>query len=157
MLLANAAPALAEYDAGVRAYTSGNFVQALAEFRESARRGHSGAEFMLGVQYFNGAGVEHDPATAAIYFHLAAEKGLPAAQLAFGSIHIRGVGVWQNLVRAHYWLTLAVESGDPDLKAEAVALRNATARLMTTDELTQAAELAAAWRPARTGLMRFDP
>lgn len=148
-----AAPAWAEFEAGMRAYSEGDFALALEEFRDSARQGHAGAEFMLGVQYFNGAGVEHDPTVAAIYFHLAAEKGNPAAQLAFGSIFIRGVGVWQDLVQAHYWLTLAVMSNAAEFQSQAEALRNATALLMTPAEVEEAAQLIAAWQPARAGLI----
>jgi len=144
--------AWAEYEAGVRAYTDGDFALALEEFRDSARQGHAGSEFMLGVQYFNGAGVEQDPAIAAIYFHLAAEKGYPAAQLAFGSIYIRGVGVWQDLVQAHYWLSLAVLGSAADLQSQAEALRSATALLMTPAEIDEAEQLAAAWHPARAGV-----
>ena len=146
-------PSVAEYDVGLMAFTNKNYLLSLEEFRKSAREGHAGAEFMLGVHYFNGFGVERDSSIAAIYFHLAAEKGNPEAQLAFGSIFIRGVGVWQNLVRAHYWLSLAVSTNNESTGLYARVLRDATEKLMTDKEVREAKQLAASWQYTRAGII----
>ena len=146
-------PAIAEYSAGLNAYSDGDYVLSLEEFRDSARMGHAKSEFMLGVQYFNGLGVEKNRSIAAIYFHLAAERGNPEAQLAFGSIFIKGVGVWQNLVYAHYWLTLAADHNDSALQEHAEALKIAMESLMTKKEIETSNQLASDWHNGRSGLV----
>ncbi len=153
LLLAFTTAAQAGYDQGLAAFGQGQFEVAIEEFRALAEEGHPGAEFMLGVMYFNGTGVPQDSKAAAIFFYQAAQQGDASAQLALGSIFIRGVGVWQDLIQAHIWLSLAAINGPTDLQGNAVALRDATRRLMTPDEIAEAQRLVAAWRPTRSGLV----
>ena len=153
MLAVAPSPAAAGYDEAILAYTRGGFATALAEFKPLAHTGDPRAEFMLGVMYFNGAGVPQDSAVAAILFRLSAEKGESAAQLALGSVYIRGVGVRQNLVNAHYWLTLAAGTAVPALADQAEMLRRATATLMTAEEMRRAERLVGSWQPRRAGLV----
>lgn len=148
-------PTQASYPEGLVAYDGGQFDSALREFRTLAQRGHPGAEFMLGVMYFNGFGVERNQVIAAIYFRQAAEQGDAGAQLAFGSLHVRGVGVVQDLVEARKWLTLCTRSNEvPALAKQATAMLAATASLMTPDEIIRADRGAERWRPVRPGLVR---
>lgn len=154
--VAAAVPARADYIDALNAYQNGQYPQALREFRDLARTGHAGAEFMLGVMHFNGFGVSRDEVVAAIYFRQAAEQGEPGAQLAFGSIHIRGVGVYQDLVEARTWLRLCAHTTQPDLSKQAVALLDLTGPLMTPDEISRADRQAERWRPVRPGFAR-DP
>ena len=100
----------ADYDAGVLAYDSGKYEDALAEFRPLIAGGHPGAEFMVGAMYCYGKGTPRDDALAAAWFHKAAYQGHPGAQLAYGSLHIRGHGVLQDLGKAYMWLTLAMST-----------------------------------------------
>jgi TPR repeat protein len=144
----------AGYEDGLNAYEQGRFDQALSEFRRLAQQGHPGAEFMLGVMYFNGFGVDRSEVVAAIYFRQAAEQGEPNAQLAFGSLHIRGIGVFQNMVEARKWLGIGARSNSPDIARQATALMGVTANLMTADEISRADRGAARWRPVRAGLVR---
>ena len=148
------APARADYQQGLLEYGAGEYELALAEFRPLAQQGDAGAEFMLGVMYFGGAGVPRNEVIAAIFFHQAAVKGEPGAQLAFGSIHIRGVGVFQNLVQAHFWLRLAAQGGPAQLQQQAQILLTGTTSLMTAAEISAAERMARRWRPARAGLVR---
>lgn len=134
------ADAMAKYDAE-------EFEGARAYFERLAERGHSGAETMLGVMYFNGQGIEADPAFAAIWFFKAARKGNPNAQLAFGSLHIRGIGVSQSLVKAHKWLALAEARSEGEVTGEAARLRKEIEALMTAEELARARANAQSWRP----------
>ena len=153
LLCSLAMPVRADYDEGLRAFGNGDVEQALLEFRALARQGHAPAEFMLGVMYFNGVGVQQDPVIAAIYFRQAAAKGDAAAQLALGTIFIRGVGVGQNLVQALAWLTLAARDGPEDLRGEAETLRNATRLLMTDVQIRRALRFVEVWQPGRAGLV----
>lgn len=148
-----ARPALADYDAGVRAYEVNAYARALSEFRDQVARGHAGAQFMLGVMYFYGKGVARDDGVAAAWFHKSALKGHAGAQLAFGSLFIDGVGVGRDLTTAYTWLTLAAESGVPGLRQQAVALRDDAATKMTPRDVERASQRARNWKPRRAGFV----
>ncbi len=49
-----AAPAWADFQAGVVAYERGDYATALTEFRPLAQQGHAGAQFNLGQMYRKG-------------------------------------------------------------------------------------------------------
>jgi uncharacterized protein len=153
-LLLNAMPlaARAGFDDATAAFSVGKFDQALNEFRSLAEAGHSEAEFMLGVMYFQGRGVPQNRAIAAVWFHKSALKGHGGAQLALGSINIRGVGVYQNLHEAYKWLTLAAASASPDIKGKAVVLLQDAGRLMTPDEIDAAKSSVDNFEPFQSGL-----
>ena len=157
ILVVAAGPAFADYEQGLAAFGNGEFSEAIDEFRALAEQGHPGAQFMLGVMHFNGSGVPQDNRVAAIFFYQAAQQGEAGAQLALGSIFIRGVGVFQDLVQAETWLSLAAINSTGELQIQAVALRDATKRLMTDDQRAKAKRLILAWRPTLAGLVRAAP
>jgi hypothetical protein len=154
VLLLNALPvtARAEFDDATSAFSAGKFNHALSEFRSLAEGGHSEAEFMLGVMYFQGLGVVQDRAIAAVWFHKSALKGHGGAQLALGSVNIRGVGVYQNLHEAYKWLTLAATSPSAEIRGKAVNLLQDAGRLMTPDEIDAAKSSASDFEPIKSGL-----
>ena len=152
-MLSVAAPARADYEAGIRNYEAKRYLDAINEFTVLAERGHGGSEFMIGVMYFYGAGVPKDTGVAAVWFHKSALKGHPPAQLAFGSIHIRGVGVEQNLTDAYMWLTLATQSNVPGLVTQAATLRDDAQKKMNAQQVEDARRSARVWRPRRAGLV----
>jgi len=141
------------YSQGVAAYENSRFDKALVEFRPLVEKGHAGAEFMVGVMYFQGRGVVKNPKIAAIWFHKAAIKGHAGAQLAFGSIHIRGVGVYQDLIQAYKWLTLAADSKVPGLQQQAVTLRGDAEKLMSPEEVGVAVAAAQNFSAVSAGLV----
>ncbi len=49
-----AAPAWADFQAGVEAYDRGDYATALTEIRPLAQQGHAGAQFNLGQMYRKG-------------------------------------------------------------------------------------------------------
>ncbi len=49
-----AAPAWADFQAGLEAYDRGDYATALTEFRPLAQQGHAGAQFNLGQMYRKG-------------------------------------------------------------------------------------------------------
>ena len=148
-----ASGAQSEFAQGVADYEGGKFVKAMAEFRPLVEKGHAGAEFMTGVMYFQGRGVTKNTKIAAIWFHKAAIKGHAGAQLAFGSVHIRGVGVYQDLIQAYKWLTLAADSKVPGLQQQAAMLRGDAEKLMTPEEVGNAAAAARSFSPTFAGLV----
>lgn len=139
--------ARADFDAAVLDYESGRYDTARTEFQMLSERGDPRGEFMLGAMYFYGKGVPQSDAYAAIWFHKAASQGHPGAQLAYGSLYIRGVGVTQDLIRAYMWLSLAADSNNATLRHQAALLRNDAARLMSRDQVSDAASLARKWEP----------
>ena len=68
-----------------------------------------GAQFNLGVLYYNGKGVEQSHAEAAKWFRLAAEQENERAQLNLGSLYYNGKGVEQNHTEAAKWFHLVAE------------------------------------------------
>lgn len=144
------------YTDAVRSYEEGQFEPAFTEFRRLAELGHGGAEFMLGVMYFYGRGVERDYSVASIWFYKSARQGNPAAQLAFGSMFIRGVGVGRDVKEAYKWLTLAGQSDLGPIAAQARALRMLAADTMSKTEIKEAEEAAAGFEPIRTGPLGLE-
>jgi TPR repeat protein len=141
------APAAADYDSAIRDYEANRHAAAIAEFQRLAQRGHGAAEFMIGVMYFSGRGVEKHVGDAATWFHKAAMQGYPPAQLAYGSLHLRGVGLTPDPVAAYMWLALAANSGVPGLALQAATLRDDAAKALKPAELERARRLARDWRP----------
>ena len=137
----------------VDAYDAGRFDAAIEVFRALAETGHTGAETMLGVMYFNGQGVERDTGFAAIWCYKASRKGNPNAQLAFGSLHIHGVGVRQDLAKAYKWLSLAGERAEGRVAEEAGRLRSEVGGLLSADERAGVEREVREWRPA----IKMDP
>ena len=144
------------YSRAVKAYDQGAFRQAFLSFKELAQMGHGGAEFMLGVMYFYGRGVERDQGIASIWFYKSARQGNPAAQLAFGSMFIRGVGVSPDPVQAYKWLSLARTSGIKDIVSQAEALLAQTARQMTAEDIAKADKEARDFKPVTTGPLGME-
>jgi hypothetical protein len=69
---------------------------------------------------------------------LAAEQGDPVAQSDLGRMYAAGEVVPRDYVHAHMWLSLAVGHGH----AAAAEMRDRVARMMTSDQLAKAQELA---------------
>lgn len=147
LVTGSAGASAGEFEDTVVAYQAGDYAAAYPVFMELARAGHSGAETMLGIMYFNGQGVEQNSSFAAIWFYKASRKGNPNAHLAFGSLHIRGVGVLQSLSKAYKWLILAAERGEGAVASEAARLLAEIGTLMNEEQRQRAISEAKAWRP----------
>lgn len=63
-----------------------------------------GAQYMLGVMFFNGDGVEKDLVRAAQWYKKAAENGHDSAQYELALCHLYGDGVEEDYDEAVYWL-----------------------------------------------------
>ena len=75
LTLAGAAPADADYEAGRRAWQSGQYPEALDFWQEAARSGDSRAMLALGQFYLKGLGAPQDYVLAHMWFNLAASRG----------------------------------------------------------------------------------
>lgn len=151
-ILLPAAPVAADYDSAIRDYELQRHGEAIGEFRRLAERGHGAAEFMIGVMYFHGRGVNKDIGVAAAWFHKAAMQGYPPAQLAYASLHLRGVGLASNPATAYMWLSLAASSNVPGLSDQALSLRGDASKALKPEEIERAQRLAREWRPRCSNL-----
>lgn len=65
---------------------------------------NDGAQYMLGILYFNGDGVDKDLVRSAQWYRKAAENGNEAAQYELALCYIYGEGVESDMEEAIYWL-----------------------------------------------------
>lgn len=65
---------------------------------------NDGAQYMLGILYFNGDGVDKDLVRSAQWYRKAAENGNEAAQYELALCYIYGEGVEADMEEATYWL-----------------------------------------------------
>ncbi len=138
-----AAPAWADFRAGVEAYNQGDYATALELFRPLAEQGHAKAQFNLGVMYTLGEGVPQDDKEAVRWYRLAAEQGVARAQYNLGSMYGMGQGVPQDYVQAHMWVNLAAVKGN----GKARKARDRLAEKMTPAQRAEAQRLAREWKP----------
>ncbi len=138
-----AAPAWADFKAGVEAYQRGDYATALTEFRPLAQQGHAEAQNNLGFMYSNGRGVPQDYEEAVRWYRLAAAQGFADAQFNLGLMYSKGRGVLQDYVQAHMWANLAAAQGIEDARKA----RDILAELMTPAQMDEARRLAREWKP----------
>ncbi|MGD8940790.1 MAG: hypothetical protein PVJ72_15505, partial [Gammaproteobacteria bacterium] len=68
-------------------------------------------QYLLGMMYINGSGVEKDPNTALQWFLKAAQQNHSEAQYQLGQMYNTGMGVKANPEEAKTWLSKAAEGG----------------------------------------------
>ena len=83
----------------------------MAYFRSAADRGHTFAQCDLGYCYFNGIGVEPDPAAAFNYYTLAAAQGNARALCNLGYCYETGKGAANDPAEAARYYKQAAEKG----------------------------------------------
>jgi TPR repeat protein len=81
--------------------------------------GNADAQYVLGLRYESGTGVEADGTQAVTWFRQAADQGHPDAQFSLGIIYATGlgVGVSQDLDLAAEWWRRAANQGHPAAQA----------------------------------------
>ena len=136
-------PARADYQAGMDAYSRGDYATALREWRPLAERGDPSAQFRLGSLYENGDGVPRDFAKAHQWYEKAAAQGDAKAQFYLGIQSAYGEGGPLDLVQAHMWYSLAAGNGN----AHAPGYRDDLARQMTPAQIAEARKRAREWKP----------
>jgi TPR repeat protein len=98
LCLCVAAPAVADFAAGERAYRAGDYPTALRELEPYARAGNARAQYFLGEMYTFGGSSLHpafpsDDEKAIYWLDLAVEQKLPTSlKRSFGLLHAR---CWQ--------------------------------------------------------------
>jgi uncharacterized protein len=107
-----AAPARADFKAGVDAYQRGDYATALREWQPLAEQGQALAQYNLGLLYANGQGVSKDDAQAQQWYEKAAAQGHADAQVNLGILYDYGRGVAQDYKKAVYWYRLSAKQGN---------------------------------------------
>ena len=72
MLLSSGVAIAADFNKGFKAYISGDFKTALAEWTPLAKQGNVKAQYNLGIMYQHGGGVSENDKTAMRWYTLAA-------------------------------------------------------------------------------------
>ncbi len=103
-----AASAIANYNAGLKAYRYKDYVRALKEFKAD---GGKDSNYNLGVMYFKGEGVKADHLQGLELFKKAAELGHANACFILGTSYDKGVDVQQNREVAAKWYLKAAMLG----------------------------------------------
>jgi TPR repeat protein len=101
-----------DFDKGLRAAQSGDFVTALKEWTALAEQGDASAQYNLGQMYDKGQGVIQDYKEAMKWFRSSAEQGITKAQNNFGVVYAKGKGVGQDYKEAVKWYRKAAEQGN---------------------------------------------
>lgn len=99
------------YSKGLDAYKCKNYEKAALFFQQAADRGHLNSQYIIGMIYEMGQGVEINQEKAAYYFELSANQGLPEAQYAIGVRYNQGSGVKKNDKKSFEWILKAAEQG----------------------------------------------
>src|SRR5690242_10302441 len=112
--------------------TSDSVMGSLQAKAERAEQGDAGAQFELGLLYYQGNGVTRDYSEAARWLRKADEQGdtLNSAAL-LGTMYYEGRGVPQDYEEVYFWLSLAAVSGG----AEATSARNRAAQKLSPEAL----------------------
>lgn len=105
-LLASA-PALADGNAGLKAYQAGDYATAFQEFLPLAEAGQAPAQAAIGQMYLNGEGVQQDVGQAAAWLEKAANGGNARARYQIGNMYAAGMGVPVDEMKASYFLLKA--------------------------------------------------
>jgi TPR repeat protein len=113
VLLAACGGARADFQEGLEAYNSGNYLYAFDEFRALALNGDAAAQYRLGVMYAKGQGVPQDDKKAASWYLKAAIQDDTRAQFAIAEMYAKGQGVPQNNKQAATWYLEAADHGFP--------------------------------------------
>lgn len=106
-------PVLADYQAGVDAYSNRDFRTAMTEWLPLAEAGDATAQNSVGALYDHGLGVDEDDAEAARWYQLAAEQNLPLAMRNLANMYAGGHGLPFDKAQAEQWYQKAASLGDP--------------------------------------------
>jgi hypothetical protein len=137
-----------DFQAGLDAYSGGDYATALREWKPLAEQGHAKAQYNLGILYSIGRGVLQNYAEALKWYRLAAEQGYADAQYNLGLMYENGTAVAQDYVQAHMWFNLAAARGTSPGAEIAAENRDIAATSMSPAQIAVAQRLAREWLEA---------
>ena len=107
MLMGSVSGALADYEAGKKAFDASDFETAMKEWKPLAAQGHARAQHGVGFMYATGRGVAQEYKEAVKWYRKAAEQGYAKAQYNLGFMYANGKGVRKNNNEAEKWYHMA--------------------------------------------------
>lgn len=116
--LALSNPAYADFANAKKAYDSGDFKTAHAEFLIEADGGNAEAQFYVGYMYMQKQGVKRKRDEAARYYQLAVDQGHPQAHLALAKMYYDGKGVKKNREKAAQMYQKMADQGNAGAQTE---------------------------------------
>ena len=134
LLLLPTAPALADFEAGMRAANLRDYDGAVRAWRPLAEAGDARAQYHLGDLTEEGRGVARDYARAAELYRRAAVQNHAAAQNALAILTVEGRGVARDPVEAYKWFALAARVGNDFARRNLEKLSG----MLSADERTEA-------------------
>ncbi len=110
--------AATEFQTGLQALRSRDYVKALTALAASAEAGNARAAQLIADMYASGRGVVANPGMALQWRLRAAELGDPGAQFTVGVQYLQGSGVPRDANQAAYWLEQAAQQDHPNAALE---------------------------------------
>ena len=140
--------ALAGMEEAVEAYRTGNYAEAMTQFKALSEQGEVSATYYVGFLYHHGYGVPVDYAEAIKWYRKAAARSDFQSQYYLGKLAEQGKGMERDLVAAHAWYNIAARNA-PNPRDAAYARDDVSKleRKMTPEQVAKAKEVAAAWKP----------
>jgi len=107
-----AAPAGADFQAGIDAHDREDYATALREWQPLAGQGDAQAQYHVGMLYHKGRGVPQDDVQARKWYAKAATQGQAKAQFSLGTLYFNGEGGPKDYQQALRWFRLAANQGE---------------------------------------------
>ena len=111
LMIGSVGTVFADYQAGLKAFKSGDYATALREWRLSAEQGNVSAQFNLGFIHDKGQGVAQDYLEAVKWYSKAAKQGDAVAQYSLGVMYDYMRGVLLDYKAAVRWYRKAAIQG----------------------------------------------
>lgn len=105
---------VAQYNVGKYLDKQEKYTEAFAWYKKSAEKGYAPAQFEVGTDFEQGAGVDQDNSEAVKWFFKAAHQGYAPAQNCLGIMYEKGDGVDQDYYEAFNWYKKAALQGNAD-------------------------------------------
>jgi TPR repeat protein len=140
---ASAAPAPADFAAGVAAYQKQDYAAAAKEWQPLAESGSFDAQYNLALLYLDGKGVARNYDEAVKWLERAANQGQVEAQHDLGASYAKGEIVKRDYVQAYKWLSLCAAKGN----SGCVDQRDQLEKKLKPRKLAEAQRLAGRWKP----------
>jgi uncharacterized protein len=138
-----AAPALADFEAGLDAYQKGDYVTAAKEWRPLAEQGSAAAQLNIGLMYLDGKGVPQDFGEAVTWLRRSAEQDNTEAQHDLGALYGAGKGLKRDYVQAYKWMNICAAKGNGGCATQ----RDLLAKKLKPAQVTEAQRLATQFQP----------
>lgn len=132
-----------QFEDGKTAWSHLDYDTTFKLLKPLANHGNAQAQYMVGVLYFSGEGVERNYAEARNWFRKAADQGDKLAQGKLGLMY-DGYGVKQDYQEAYFWKLLAATSTvDPVWQYQA----GLSARHLTQEQKAAVKKRVKEWKP----------